>query len=127
MKRSRHTVLVEGIISATDSVDSICVTGCGVPGFVPAGSVSSSSTLQIFREAVKPLVRVALLARLARSFPSTPACRGQYIHRSFRKQSLGKKLQSRQTVIVQKSKHIKGSKERYLLGQKHNLQIVGVI
>ena len=25
-----------------------------------------------------------------------------------------------------KSKHIKGSKERYLLGQKHNLQIFGV-
>ena len=26
-----------------------------------------------------------------------------------------------------KSKHIKGSKERYLLGQKHNLQIFGAI
>ena len=24
-------------------------------------------------------------------------------------------------------KHIKGSKEHYLLGQKHNLQILGVI
>ena len=28
---------------------------------------------------------------------------------------------------VRSSKHIKGSKERYLLEQKHNLQIFGVI
>ena len=123
--RSRPAGLEESIISASNcsqtavSVDSICVPGCGVPGFVPAGSVSSSSTLQIFREAIKPLVKVALPASLsARSFPSTPACRGLYIHRSFRKQSLGNKLQSRQTDIVQKSKHIKGSKERYFFSTK---------
>ena len=42
------------------------------------------STLDLPRS--KPLVRVALPASLsARSFPFTPACPGQYIHRSFRR------------------------------------------
>ena len=31
------------------------------------------------------------------------------------------------TASVLRSKHIKSSSERYLLGQKHNVQIVGVI
>ena len=30
-------------------------------------------------------------------------------------------------LLETRSKHMKGSKERYLLGQKHNLQIFGVI
>ena len=42
------------------------------------------STLDLPRS--KPLVRVALPASLsARSFPFTPACPGQYTHRSFRR------------------------------------------
>ena len=36
-------------------------------------------------------------------------------------------FQLQETSYKTKSKHIKGSKERFLLGQKHNLQIVGVI
>ena len=38
-------------------------------------------------------------------------------------------IETRMTASVLKtsSKHIKGSKERYLLGQKHNIQIFGVI
>ena len=53
-----------------------------VLGFVPAGSGSSSSILPRRR----PLVMVALPASclFARSFPSTPACPGQYIQKSFR-------------------------------------------
>ena len=61
------------------------VRWCGVLGFVPAGSVSNSSTLQIFWEATHnchkraTIVRVALPASLsARSFPITPACSGKY-------------------------------------------------
>ena len=56
-----------------------------VLGFVPAGSVSKSSVLQIFRDA-KPPVMVALPASLsALSFPLTLACPGQYTHRSLRR------------------------------------------
>ena len=57
---------------------------CGVFSFVPAGSVSSFSLLQIFRS--KPLVRVALVASLsARALHFTPVCPGQCTHRSFRR------------------------------------------
>ena len=53
---------------------------------MPAGSVSSFSTLQTDLPKCKPLVRVALPASLsARSFPFTPARPGQYTLRSFRR------------------------------------------
>ena len=56
---------------------------CDILGFVPAGSVSSFSTLQIIREATCE----GCFARqsTARSFPFTPACPGQYTHRRFRR------------------------------------------
>ena len=44
------------------------------------GGVGVGSTLQIFRDAVKPVVVAALLASLpARSCPFTRSCPGQYI------------------------------------------------
>ena len=56
-------------------------------GFDPAGSISSSSTLQFFLDAsCKPLVMVTLPTSLsALSFPMTPACPEQYIHRSLQR------------------------------------------
>ncbi len=57
---------------------------CDVLGFVPAGILKLLNTSDLPRS--KPLVRVALPASLsARSFPFTPACPGQYTHRSFRR------------------------------------------
>ena len=51
-------------------------------GFVPAGSVSSSSTLHIFRDASHLRLMIAFPASLsARSFPFTPLCPGLYIYR----------------------------------------------
>ena len=60
---------------------------CDFFGFVPAGSVSSSSTFFKSSEMqIKPIVMVALPASLsAWSFPFTPTCTGQYTHRCFRR------------------------------------------
>ena len=62
------------------------VPWCEVLCFVPADNVSSSSKLQIFKDAShlwRPLAVSASLS--ARSFRWTPACPGLYIHRSFRR------------------------------------------
>ena len=56
---------------------------CDVLGFVPTGSVSSFSTLQIFQEASH--LCGLLCPPVCLSFPFTPACPGQYTHRSFRR------------------------------------------
>ena len=53
---------------------------CDVLGSVPAGSVSSSFTLQKFRDAIKPLWLLFPDSLSARSFPVIPARPGQYIH-----------------------------------------------
>ena len=54
---------------------------CGVLGFVPAGNVSSSSTLQIFRDATR--LSWLLFPPVYRSALSLPS--GQYTHRIFRR------------------------------------------
>ena len=53
-----------------------------INSFVPEGSVSSSSTLQSFREA-SLLWGLLCPPVSARSFPFTPACPGQFTQRSF--------------------------------------------
>ena len=54
---------------------------CDVLGFVPAGSVSSSTTIQIISICEGCFARQSI----PRSFSLTPACPGQYTHRSFRR------------------------------------------
>ena len=57
-----------------------------VPGFAPAGTVSSSSTLPIFRLRRKPLTRVACSALQSVSSVISlhfGLSRAEYIHRSF--------------------------------------------
>ena len=65
-------------LSMQSSPDDRC---CDVLGFVLAGSVSSSSTLQIFRDANHLRGQLHSIW----SFPMTPACLGQYTHRSFQR------------------------------------------
>ena len=65
-----------------------CARCCDFLGFMPAGSVSSFSTLHIFRETshlwglLCPPVLATLSARL---FPFTPTCPGRYTYRCFRR------------------------------------------